>query len=260
MMRHHKHEKQLAELLIEVLARTDAVFIPLRVWEPRTWAQVVVERRRAFDKTGIRWGWGGTPAERQEASRSLAILARQELVRRYGRGERMTAIRLTDKGEREARRLAGLPCFSAAVALVLEVARLEPGSPWGPGHGLAETELVGHAWGETKDPDIRALFVAVEDQALPALIRRWLFSNSTGCGQLFYRLGDNGCELLAESPDLEAPEWAQPLKGEITDAADGALRGRYFERLEDALARLRAAKPDEPRDIGEIPLSQSYET
>ena len=99
-----------ASILVQVLADTDAVWIPSRTWN-RPRPTNVYFARRAFAKGGVPWESGGaTEADRKAMQRALEALAKSGAVKvRRPHRVKTLAVKLADTAEAEARKLVGLP-------------------------------------------------------------------------------------------------------------------------------------------------------
>src|SRR5437016_5408308 len=92
------------DLLVELLARQDAVFIPFRqpssAWWPHGWLL-----RGGYHTAGLPWKpKAGDEAEQKAAVRALHSLVRLGLVRSDGKAKAL-CFRLTDRGDQFARAL-----------------------------------------------------------------------------------------------------------------------------------------------------------
>ena len=238
------------EILFAVLAATDAVFIPDRDPTAHRRHVVIYERRRDFPHFGIPWASekvlpGLDDAGRKQVQRSLEHLAAIGLVETIQpKAVKTLGVRLTDAGEVQVRALAGLPTLADAIPVVrrihdllsADVACQFLGRVWIP-----ETALAGVRWG---DNDQGHKFVEVEELLLPALIRNYAVSNCTVRGHCWYTITPPGLDAIKSPP---------PLPGDLPQAAIDARR-EYYSRLHLEIRALAAAKPDNEREIGEIPM------
>src|SRR5687768_17373617 len=103
--------------LIEVLASTDVLFLPLRD-STAAYSPVVYQHRRRFPAFGVTWYRpGGTSATRKSTERLRSRLSREGLVRLIRRpSERSVGLALSDAGDAKARALCGLPQLADALA------------------------------------------------------------------------------------------------------------------------------------------------
>ena len=241
------------QILLAVLAATDAVFLPDRdpLAHPRH--AVIYERRRAFVHGGVPWAServlpGLDDTGRKQVQRMLDALALEGLVLTYQpKGAKTLGVRLADSGDARARALVGLPTLSDALGILDQLAELERhdatcaflGRTW-----LPETALAGVRWGDNAN---RHRFVEVEDRLLPALVRGWAESNCSVRGHCWYAITHAGRERLSQAvvPTTESPP--------STDLA----RREYYHRVRQELLTLAAAKPECEREIGEIPIPVS---
>ena len=242
---------ELASVLVQVLGDTDAVWIPSRTWN-RPRPTNVYFARRAFAKGGVPWESGGaTEADRKAAQRALEVLAKSGAVK-VCRPHRVKtlAVKLTDTGEAEARKLVGLPGMYSGWLSAAEVARhsKRPGEAalmtdvW-----VSERKLIG----ERPPDEYRREAVLVEEMMLPALVRNYVGSCGDRYGRIYYALTPAGWAWLDAG---DAPP-ADDLDGEPNRDA----RVLYYERVRAALNRLDVADPPDPKEIGGLPLPVAIE-
>ena len=235
-----------ASILVQVLADTDAVWIPSRTWN-RPRPTNVYFARRAFAKGGVPWESGGaTEADRKATQRALEALAKSGAVKvRRPHRVKTLAVKLADTAEAEARKLVGLPGMYSGWLSAGEVARhsKRPG----------EAELMTDVWvserklvGERPPDEYRREAVLVEEMMLPALVRNYVGSCADGHGRIYYALTPAGCAWLDAGDEPPADD----LDGE----PDRDARAFYYERVRAALDRLDTADPPDPKEIGGIPL------
>jgi len=235
------------EILLDVLALTDAVWLPMRTWAQPAPANVYFARRD-FARTGVPWRSGASgEAERKEAQRLLERMAARGLVLLFRpRGFKTLGARLTEEGERDARALCGLPGVDDAARRLAEIVRLtdEMRRPW-----ISEPALAGVAWGS---PGAGKVLARLEDELLPALVRGWVESGADLHRRVYYRATPAGREAAGGAEASEG-EQAPPARRSYGCEAYGL----YLERLDAAQARLGTAKPLDSREIGFLPLSAS---
>lgn len=239
----------IEELLIRLLAETDAAFCPMRLWS-RPIPSVIYERRRDFHAFGLPWRSGGSDEpERRRLSRTLQALVDARLaVAHRPRGLKTLFSRLTDGGDETARRLARLPGIDAAVASLGALVALQD-HPWSAaGDGgcaaIPETLLTGCDYGAD---GVKEALLTVEVMALPALCRGWIESNSDLAGHVYYWPTERGLAALSSPPSIELVR-RRPSK-------HGAAL--YDSELVRAREALFASEPRTPREIGYLPLSAS---
>ncbi len=229
-------------LLVAVLGRVDAAFLPARQWTPRARAACIYEARRDYPKRGVLWRPGGNASERKRNERRLGVLEVRGEVERSRNTLRTNAVRLTDMGEARARALAGLPGWDCALATLDELARLAP-----PGKGVWETWLADVEWADTADADARQMLATVAEMALPALVRGWVVSNSTVQGHVHYALTAAGRAALADWPDL-------PTVDELAVDDCRSAHAVYCRERDRALMAFDFATPGNVGELGAIPI------
>jgi hypothetical protein len=234
------------DILLAILAATDALFIPDRDPCDHNRHAVLYERRRDFPDAGIPWASekampGLDETGRKQVQRALEGLVGQGLVDALRpKGAKTVGVRLTDAGEARVRAMCGLPLFEGAQAAVDHLVRLIEddsacvymGRIWTP-----ETALAGVPWG---DDERRHKFVEVEERLLPALVRGLVVSNCTVRGHCWYSLN-------VLQPTLPPVPADGPSRLELA-------RGQYYGRVKHEMADLRLAEPLNAREIGDIPM------
>lgn len=225
-------------ILVRVLARTDATFLPLRdLRRPRP-GNTALARIDYRTGLGVAWVAGGSAVERSRASRLLADAAATGLVALTGTQSRTSHVTLSEVAESRARALVGLPPLADAVACMRRIADRVAVLSW-----LAEPALAGTDWGAPKAGED---FMDVEDALLPALTRGWVESNSDIYGRAAYRLTRIGAAALNRKHD-GSPDGVT--------FADNACE-EYHQTIKATLMML-AGKERDPSEVGSIPLSCS---
>lgn len=238
------------QILLALLAATDAVFIPDRDPLARQRHAVIHERRKMFRHGGVPWAServlpGLDDTGRKQVQRLLDELALAGLVLTFQpKGAKTLGARLSDAGDARARALAGLPALCDAVAVLGQLGDLERtdatcaflGRTW-----LPETALAGVRWGDNAR---RHKFVEVEEKLLPALVQGWVESNCSVQRHCWYALVPAGREQLGK------PVTAASGLPPTSDQA----RREYYYRVQAEFHALAAAKPACEREIGEIPM------
>jgi hypothetical protein len=228
--------------LLAILAATDAVFIPDR--DPHAPAHRAICERRAA--AGVPWAServlpGLDETARKQVQRALNELAvRNLVVTIQPHATKTLAVRLTDAGDARARALVGIPQVAESLPVVERIRTLMAGAEvcdhlgrvWVP-----ETALAGVRWG---DNERRHAFVDIEDLLLPALTRRWVDANCSGLGHCWYTLG---------SVPVAPPAAVANLPARCDAARQAYYAGIYAER-----AVLATTKPEQMREIGEVPM------
>ncbi len=228
---------------IQLLARQDATFAPLRDFGPA--GPNFLAARTDFLQAGIPWrSTGGSDTNRKRSSRFLRELSRAGLVRIRRSGRVMTPfVKLTEEAEAQARGLCGLPTLFASWVMLQRVADLavEAGREWVPEYVLADwPEPRGAESGSAEARELAFL----EDLALPGLCRGWLESGATSTRHVAYQVGRLAASLKNDPADV-LPE-VEPK----TEAYELYLQA--FQRKRQYLLN---TAPADPREIGPIPLS-----
>jgi hypothetical protein len=212
---------------------------------------VLYERRRDFPTAGVPWKGGGEPAARKRAERALAALREARLVTIYcNNAGRTTSVKLTEQADVIARALADLDNLDLAVDGLVEMVFYDlSGKRW-----VAETCFTqGQGWGDGK----QQLLVAVEHALLPAMVRGWLTSNATASGQVAYRFTPRGWdfifEYMADAAAVKAGRDDFAALSNLPKPVKGGCR-LYFDELRLAMDSLSNAKPNQPQELGLIPI------
>lgn len=216
--------------LVSLLARTDALFSPLRgAFHLQRWAEIGW-RRREFRRVGFRVG-GGSAAERKETSRRFGSLASRGLVQLRGVG-RAHGVRLTDATDWRLRRLATWHDLDAALLLVGTVALHQVAGATNGGF-VSELHLAVDKEVESLTEAQALLVTELEEIARPALVRGWLVSRSDHDGCVGYQATPAGRAALSSPPKLpaEMPKYSSEANDE------------YLEAFDQAAAELAAARP-----------------
>jgi hypothetical protein len=178
-------------LLVRILARTDATFLPIRDHKRPRPGNTALARIDYRHSRGIAWVAGGSAVDRSKSSRTLADAVAAGLVTVSGSRVRVSHVALTENAERRARALVGLPTLADAIVCARHIAEHVSTGKW-----LIEPVLAGTNWG-TADADER--FMDIEDKLLPALIRGWVESGSDCYGRAAYRLTSDGAVSLEKN-------------------------------------------------------------
>lgn len=237
-------------ILTQILADTDAVWLPNRRWTRPRPANVYFARL-AFDKGGVAWESGEpTEAGRKAAQRELEALAKARLVKASRpRRVKTLAVRLSDAAEADTRERTGLPGLYSAWLSAGELAR----------HSRRPPELVTDLYigerkliGDKPPGEYEREAVVVENMLLPALVRGYVDSNADIQGRVSYMLTPAGWAWLDRG---EAPP--EDLRDDT--ALDRDAAEWYAERQQASLDRLDTADPPDPKEIGAIPLPVAIE-
>jgi len=233
-------------LLVSVLASTDALWLPCR--DPRSNAWVNTHLARTSYRAGLGGCWrplqGATEQQRKQRQRALdAMSADGLLVLARRRESRLVGATLTPVGEAMARALCGLPGSEAAVASEDELRRLGDSEFAAvEGRWISERGLARQNYG-----DDTSEFVLVENMLLPSLVAGRVESLSDSLGRCWYMLTDDGTPNVPPEPTDVEP-WCDDL------------RSLYEQELSRHLDHFAQAKPQTRHEIGPIPLRCSLAT
>jgi hypothetical protein len=241
------------ELLLTILAKTDAVFWPIRKHDVPG-RVLFYERRWAFPTAGVPWASGAvSEAGRKAAQRELEGLQSARLVKTYNpRGGRTLGVRLTEGADDAMRRMIGLATYADSLPFLDELYRRLAdgdgcnflGRPW-----TSEESLTGVRWG---DNDNRGYYVLLTQDLYPLLWRGLAESNASSQGHVWYGLTAAGYELARErDEDEQASREYPPPPPEEGD--EEAFDFYHDARIED-VKTLEAGSPKDPREIGQIPM------
>lgn len=243
-------------ILIRLLARTDAVWFPLRSWDRRPFPTVLYEHRRDF-ASGLPWSSGGASAtERKRIERDLAALAEAGLVSISRQGERAAFVKLTDAADWYTRALCDLAGITETLALMAKLAALAARGYCAVSSGKASSLTVPE-WALTPQrekllnrpltPKDRDALFTIEETFAPAVCRGWVRSVCTVRGACWYTLTDSGIEALCNPPTMPKD---LPVPSEEKFRA-------YDHALTIAQRELRDAEPVNVREIGLMPCRDS---
>ena len=242
------------QVLVSVLAATDALWLPNRHPGNRERDATVNLRRRDFPKYGVPWNSskiipGANEAARKEIQREVETQATYGLLVQARRAERTQALRLTERGAAYARFIVGLPLTDALPILDrLWDMRDDPrgtdflNRPWAP-----ETALTGSSWGS---PGADEAFAECETMLLPALAEGLVISNCSLQGHGWYSLTPLGAKLAKER--IEEGERGGPRT--MPDGARKEAAEFYLERIEAELALLGVPPLESGGELGLIPM------
>ena len=240
------------KFMVRMLARTDAIFRPLRAADQGARGLLYLAWKE-YQTDGARWrGGGGGGARRVRKSRELRELVESGRLIVTGEKVRTTHFRLPDAEMDALRQMVGLATHSQALpgldyllGLRDDHGRPRPGGPWISEAAIGQTE-----YGHPRAPDI---FGFVQDDFLPLLVAGLVSSNSDGDGRVSYRLADDGERLAAQrlERDESAAETFPPDPGE----GDKDMRHTYYtERLAERRRLRHARDSDNLSELGSIPL------
>ena len=229
-------------LLAELLASTDAPFPPLRPhhWQADRGPRLNANRWAAqgqYHAHGVQLASGGKGSANVERQRLLASIAVDGLLV-ITRGARVKSpwLRLTEKGDSRARRLADMPSYVGAFFWLRKLAELADGKP-----DVWVSESAFTAAGKAYDSGEAALTLC---NSLPFLVRGFAVAHSTYSGWCAYAITAAGIEAL----------------GRPKPAGDGRDIGRddaaelYHATRREMFAALANAEIAPVGEIGEVPL------
>ena len=189
-------------LLIDVLARTDALFSPPRAFTgPPThlpgdaWS-AVEERRAAFESRGVDFIAGGAVADQKRAERQLAALQSKQLLAIAVRGGRRAGVKLTDAGDDLARFHTALKLRHQAWPVLKRMAML---IKCGVCYGalVREDDLARTDYGSA---DITDKLIDLEDNLYPLKAAGLVNDACDAKAHVWYRLTETGQWAVKVAP------------------------------------------------------------
>jgi len=223
--------------LIEILAKTDALFWPSR--EPFRMAreQVRFERRREYLETGLAIVGGGSASDRQAFGRMLDSLQAAGLVE-ITRGKRREGVRLSAQGDAITRRLCGVATVLDAWPLLAVV--VETSDAWGAG-GWPEHLAVG-VEEFTGSHEENELLQGMRQFLIPLLPIDYASCAGDGDRVRRYWMGatEAGRTALSAGPPDDTPEGIE---------YDEVSADYYNAEWDRYAAELESAEPTNPSDL-----------
>ena len=243
--RKHAALSESTRLLVDVLARTDALWWPdRRKWELRR-DELLWERRRAYREHGIDLPGGGSQGERQAFGRLLGDLEKAGLlVVSRSRGRRV-GCSLTAAGDSVARRMAA--CFTVAnswPAFQRCCIWQAFADEYLGGGGWPEHLLVAEEW--TGDSDQNEQLQQIRQELVPYFANGWVVASGDGDAIRKY--------WLSVSPDAPPGLPIETASCPVPDAPPEIDTDRaatdFYDECWDAYGReLDAAAPEFPNNI-----------
>lgn len=246
------------EQLLTILARTDAIFWPIRKHDVPGHV-LFCERRWGFPMAGVPWASGAlTEGTRKIAQRELEDLASAKLVVTFKpRAARTLGVKLTDEADDALRRRIGMATYADALPILDELFRLRDdgdgcdglgcgrpgGLPW-----ASEQRLTGVRWGDNAN---RGHYVLLTEDLFPLLWRGLVASNSSVQGHVWYAPTAAGYELAQERA---AAGLAQDYPPPPPEAGDVGAYDFYHGLRQAEIAAIEAGRPAALNEIGDIPL------
>lgn len=228
-------------ILIQLLAQTDALWLPVRS-HVRPGIVNVSFGRKLFHEAGMPWrNATQNNIRRVQIGRLLDAMQESGMLTIIRGNIKFPLVKLTDEGERQARVLAGLPPLTDALSILdAMVDRSTDPLTWVSEHILS---LDDNGEGTIDQLDL----LTVENMSLPALCRGWLESHSDVRGHVRYRATAAGLDALAK--------WDRNDEGR--PEADPEADRFYETTLKAALSSLATDSPEDAREIGPVPLNCS---
>lgn len=245
------------KILMTILAKTDAVFWPIRNHNI-SGRVLFYERRREFMECGLPWASGETSeAGRKAAQRDLEALASAGKVLVFKGRERTLGVRLSEKADDDIRRMICLATLADALMVLDELyRRLNDGDvcdfvgkAW-----TSEQSLTGIEWG---DHEQRWHYVRLTENVYPLLWRGLVESNASIRGHVWYRLTDAGLKLAQERVKNGQSRRQYPPKQRTNKQFDETARRFYLDEQRREIDALESDKPKDHNDLGEIPMPVS---
>jgi len=235
-------------MLLEVLAKTDAVFWPCRMKDLDA-RRAIEEMRVDFRELGLAWRVGGASSTRQAGLRELdALAAEGRLLVTRAPGRQAAYVKLPDAVDTELRRQACQADYENALPLLgwlqSEIGRGQCydhcGRTW-----VRETHLTGQ---EYDSPDVGRILSAYAEYMLPLLVRGLVESNADCDGRVWYALTPAGEPLARQQYEGGEPRLSLPLE------YDEGTRAAYLAATEPERNRLEGCSPRNQAEIAPIPL------
>jgi hypothetical protein len=239
------------QTLVQALGMQDAIFLALRKagWDSEYGNKNRSQWQAAFPDRGLPLRSGRvTGAERARFARVMVQLRTESLLKVFrADDEKVPRIRLTPKGETEARRLCGLPGIDVSIGALSE---LLAGRAIDPLMWTSEYVPAAAASGNCLGVDKHDL-MAVENLFLPALALGLCEVHSDAHGHASYRLTESGLAAIKE----RGGKVTEKEQGD--EAEDADCRRAYLAAVKETLTRMRSEEPADVRDIGPCPLPAS---
>jgi len=224
-------------LLCRLAGELWAVFAPWRgPWQGGGPAVVYFARKSFHEGVGLRWRHGGRGADERVAHvEALGRLERSGMLARHVERTKVTSVCLSEAGIERACALAPACGAQAGWLTRKRVARHLNDGPWGEERGrrwVPEWAMAGTPpdWAGCEDEpesgERRRQLGAVEDMAIPGILRGWIEAGSDAQGRVWYTLGP--VEPPGEAPEDVAGEPA-PGCSEAWGEGASAMRRRMVD-------------------------------
>lgn len=241
--------------LVEILAKTDAIFVPVRIWRG-SFPAVVGQARLSYKINGVAWhGRGDDAAGRKETQRLRSEMAGHGLIKLMTtrKSDKTIGVCLTADGEAVARAATGLDQAKASLAYCDQIYSFRNDlDGWTDHDGrvwVSETTLGGFgycAMAVTKGA------VVLEESLMPALLRGWVSSTSDVNGRVWYGLPAWVKEVPSKCGRFRVPRVLANLPR--VQSAAVALYGRG---IWEAISSMMSAVPPKTAELALIPVSAS---
>jgi hypothetical protein len=260
------------KLLVTTLGQSDAVWLPIRQWDTQRGGRlaVIAGLRRRFARRGVPWHpEAHTEAARKSAQRLLGDVARAGLVTATNpTGRRTIYVRLTQRGDRQARMLCGLTVFEEARGLLDRLLSIRDSDLDAfIGHGLrppdeadagepvwhSEQTLTGTRWGDESSGYRKAMGL-LELDMLPLLTRRLVLANSDIHGRTWYALSPEGLKLARQR---HAAGEKDPGEMYGDDEVDGDAITLYYQARQAQAEAFSKMHAENPGELGMVPFTCS---
>jgi hypothetical protein len=245
-------------ILTQVLARTDALFSPMRAWLPMRLlpnpaAVAIMEQRNAFAADGVPYVATGSAQMRKAAERQLGVLQSWGLLRLGGRSGRRSGVRLTDKGDDFARWFCCVPMyFEAFERCLLRMKALQDHGVCtiGPGYAIGvqerdvvfENDLCGGAYGTKWGPKA---IVELESHTSPLFTRGLIAEHvKGGKGWVGWAMTDAGRAAAAGEPPEHEPDFGRWEEARFRQFSDD-----YFDLVKQLTDDRQGWKPKQANDV-----------
>ena len=253
------------QLLIDVLAKTDALFAPYRFDGGRHAPGSIWTRRTRFALDGIVTAGGETDATtRKQRSRMIAELTAAGMLSRSRPGAHPRHTTHAD-GRHCLGAICELPDLDTGFQIMRQTAAIGrtgnatiDACPATAARPLIREYFLLGCDGWREDDDFETLVIGLENDLAPALWRGYVESHSDGKRRVHYQLTEAGLAILQ---DDRADERAALLHCPATIRANNQAAELYWETYKaEFVARRDWSDESAQNELGYIPLSCSLPT
>ena len=232
------------QILASVLARTDALFIPIR--KPREVCMgQICDMRMSYKATGVSWTSDTVGADDNASQKRVQYVVRKLVSDGLVTMPKRYRLKLTELGYQFTRALCGMETIDNAFFVLHQLWETE-GRHFLDHVWVREDQLNDTAYGSK---GYRGVFAWFEELMCPLLVAGLANSNSTREGHVSYALTTDGILRLMEEPP-EAP----PLPAK----SDECL-AYYSNALKQEIAALHSIDPEFHNNVGQIDLPSSLD-